>query len=114
MMMNGDEVFVIAGPLDGTSPFVVSFEGSKFSSIDTSNDSDSFADPSFSLISDGKPDYWGTDTKLKMKVGVVSVTKWSDATRCQQIQVATPWRVPPWKTHRSSTSEHCSSVGFWQ
>ena len=44
MMMNGDEVFVRTGPLDGTSTFVVSFEGSRFSSIDTSNDSDSFAD----------------------------------------------------------------------
>ena len=38
------------------------------------NTSSDFAAPSCMLRGDDKPDCWGTDAKLKVKVGVVSVT----------------------------------------
>ena len=47
---------------------------SEFNSIDASSDSDIFSAPSVSLISDDEPGDWGTDAKLKMKGGLVSVT----------------------------------------
>ena len=36
LMMNGEKVFVRAGPFDETSPFGVSFDGSDFNPIKTS------------------------------------------------------------------------------
>ena len=38
--MKGDEVFVRAGPFDGTSSFGVSFDGSELNPINTPKDSD--------------------------------------------------------------------------
>ena len=55
-------------------PSGVSFDGSEFKSIDASSDSDIFSAPPVSLTSDDEPGDWGTDAKLKMKGGVVSVT----------------------------------------
>ena len=73
-MMNGHEIWVRAGPLDGASLFCVSFDGSEFSSIDASSGFAILVALSFSLISDDEPGVWSTDAKLKMKVGIVSVT----------------------------------------
>ena len=73
-MMTGHQVLVRAGPLDRTSPFGVSFDGSEFKSIDATIGSVIFAAPGFSLMSDDKSGVWGAAAKLKMKVGVVSVT----------------------------------------
>ena len=59
--------------IDGASPF----DGTELKPIDASSGSDIFAVPPFSLkgiISDDEPGVWGADAKLKMKVGVVSVT----------------------------------------
>ena len=75
--MDGHEVLVRAGPLDGAAPFGISFDGSDFKPIDTSSSSDIFGGPSFSLtgvISDDEPGVWGPDAKLNMKFGAVSVT----------------------------------------
>ena len=72
-MMNGQEVLVRAGPFDGTSS-CVGFNGSEFKPIDDSSGSDIFTALSFSLASADEPGAWCTTAKLKMKVGVVSVT----------------------------------------
>ena len=48
LMMNVHEVSVRAGPLDGTNPFGVIFDGSEFHSIDASS-SNIFAASSISI-----------------------------------------------------------------
>ena len=53
------------------------FGASEFKPIAVSSSSDMFAAPSFSLnamISVDEPGVWGPDAKLRMKVGVLSVT----------------------------------------
>ena len=55
-----------------SSLFCVSFDGSEFSTINTSSISVSSVAHSFTLMN-VKVD-WSTDAKLKLKVGVVSVT----------------------------------------
>ena len=70
-----------------------------------------FVDPSFSFESDDEPDNWSTDAKLKLKVGVVSVTVNTayggsaarqsmdvgplNATWCQHVHVMMLWNVSP-------------------
>jgi len=76
-MIEGHEVLVRAGPLDGAAPFGISFDGSDFKPINTSSSSDIFGGPSFSLtgvISDDEPGVWGPDAKLNMKLGALEVT----------------------------------------
>ena len=73
-MMNGHEVLVRAGHFDGTSSFGVGFDGSEFKPCDDSSGSDIFTALSFSLTSADELGAWCTTAKLKMKVGVVSVT----------------------------------------
>merc|ERR1719374_511169 len=76
-MMDGHEVLVRAGPLDGAAPFGISFDGSDFKPINTSSSSDISGGPSFSLtgvISDDEPGVWGPDAKLNMKLGALVVT----------------------------------------
>ena len=75
LMMSGDKVFVRAGLFDRTSPFCVSALTAASSIPSTLQASLTFfIDPSFSFISDDEPDNWSTDAKLKLEVGVVSVT----------------------------------------
>jgi hypothetical protein len=65
-MMDGHEVLVRAGPLDGASPFAVSFDGGDFQPIDAARGFESFSAPAFSLkgmISDDEPGVWGPDAK---------------------------------------------------
>merc|ERR1712107_568806 len=76
-MGDGHEVLVRAGPLDGATPFGISFDGSDFKPINTSSSSDISGGPSFSLtgvISDDEPGVWGPDAKLNMKLGALEVT----------------------------------------
>ena len=77
-MMNGHEIWVRAGPLDGASLFCVSFDCSEFNSIDASSGSAISVALSFSLMSNDEPGVWSTDAKLKMKIGIVSVTAKQD------------------------------------
>ena len=72
-MMNG-QVLVRACHFDGTSPFGVGLDGSEFNPIDDSSGSDIFTALSFSLTSAHESGIWCTNVKLKMKVGVVSLT----------------------------------------
>merc|ERR1719450_2028246 len=76
-MMDGHEVLVRAGPLDGAAPFAVSFDGGDFQPINAARDFESFSAPAFSLtgvISDDEPGVWGPDAKLNMKLGALEVT----------------------------------------
>jgi len=76
-MMDGHEVLVRAGPLDGAAPFAVSFDGGDFQPINAARDFESFSAPAFSLngmISDDEPGVWGPDAKLYMKIGALVVT----------------------------------------
>ena len=75
LMMNGDKVFVRAGLFDETSPFFVSALTAASSIPSKLQASLTFpVDPSFSFESKDEHDKWSIDAKLKLKVGVVSVT----------------------------------------
>ena len=73
-MMNNDKVFVRAGLFVETSPFVSALTAA--SSIQSKLQASLIfpVDPSLSFASDDELDNWSTDSKLKLKVGVVSVT----------------------------------------
>ena len=66
LMMNGDKVFVRAGLLDETSPFLLSASTAASSIPSKLQASLIFSvDPSLSFQSDDEPDNWSTDAKLK-------------------------------------------------
>ena len=73
-MMSGHEVLVRASLLMVQDPSGVGFDGSEFNPIDDSSDADIFTSLSLSLTSVDEIGAWCIDAKLKMKVGVVSVT----------------------------------------
>ena len=76
LMMNGDKVFVRAGLFVGNKPMFCVSALTAASSIPSTLQASLrfFVDPSFSFESDDEPDNWSTGAKLKLKVGVVSVT----------------------------------------
>ena len=73
MMMNGDVVFARDGPLDGV-PCVSALEAASPVRLTLQATLIFFAAPSFLLTRDDGLDNWSIDAKLKLKVGVVSVT----------------------------------------